>query len=155
VRQVIVASDFADDPFSKSAPILVGEADRSQHADLQRIQLRQSYRSDARSNVSFDDARRIGAVVEWSHIHGDMRPRRSGNVLNESGDARISVREENVTSIEHSGQGLWISARIGYGLFDRLGKVECKGGKQPAANTGEARRYPRQLSYDPFEVEAK
>src|SRR6266700_5534889 len=108
---------------------LVRQADRSQHADLQRIELRESYRSDARCNVGLDDTKRIGAIVERSHVHGHVRPRRPRDALDESGEARISMGEQNITTLEHSGEGLWIGAWIRNGVLDRLRKVKGRRGK--------------------------
>src|SRR4051794_31221309 len=70
VREVVLAADLADNPVGKPGPICVREADRSQYADLQRIELRESDRSDAGRNVSFHDTKRIRPIVERSHVHG-------------------------------------------------------------------------------------
>ena len=87
MRQVILASDSAHDPVGESTAISVRYADRPQYADVQRIELRESYRSDARCNVGLDDTKRIVAIVERSHVHGHVRPRRSCDALDESSDA--------------------------------------------------------------------
>ena len=110
MSRVIVATDLADDPVGKPAPIRVRETDRSQYADVVRIELREPYRSDTGCNVGLDDTKRIGAIVERSHVHGHVRPRRSRDALDESGEARIPMSEQNITTLEHTGEGLWMSA---------------------------------------------
>ncbi len=129
VREVVLTADLADDPVGKPRPIRVREADRPQYADAQRIELRESYRSDARGNVGLDDTKRIGAIVERPHVHGHVRPRRPRDALDESGEARIPTGKQNITTLEHNGEGLWISAWIRNGVLDRLRKVTGQRGK--------------------------
>ena len=67
------------------------------------------------------------------------------------------MSEQNITTLEHSGEGLWIGAWIGNGVFDRLRKVKGQRGKHAARRAGEhcqSRGYPRQFPRDAFEVEA-
>ena len=40
MREVVLTADLADDPVGKPAPIHVRETDRSQYADVERIELR-------------------------------------------------------------------------------------------------------------------
>jgi len=120
---------LAHDPVGESAAISVRNTDRPQYADVQRIELRESYRSDARCNVGFYDTKRIGPIVERSNVHGHVRPRRSRDAPDESSDARIPMGEQNITTLEHTGEGLWISAWIRDGVLDRLRKVKGQRGK--------------------------
>ncbi len=129
MREVVLAADLADNPVGKPGPIRVREADRSQHADVQRIELRESYRSDARCNVGLDDTKRIGATVEGSHVYRYVRPRRPCEAIDHSGEPRIPLCEQNITAMEHGGKGLWISAWIRNGVLDRLRKVNGQRGK--------------------------
>ena len=59
MRQVIFAPDSAYDPIGKLASIHVVQANGPQHANMQRSQLGEPYRPDARGNVGFDNARRV------------------------------------------------------------------------------------------------
>ncbi|HWZ92820.1 MAG TPA: hypothetical protein VNW92_28335 [Polyangiaceae bacterium] len=129
MSHVIVTPDSAHDPVGESAAISVRNTDRPQYADVQRIELRESYRSDTGCNVGLDDTKRIGAIVERSHVHGHVRPRRSRDALDESGEARIPMGEQNITTHEHTGEGLWIGACIRNGVLDRLRKVKGQRGK--------------------------
>jgi len=53
---VIFAPDSAYDPFGEAGSVLLVQPSRPQHPDMQSLQLREAYRSDARRNVGFDDA---------------------------------------------------------------------------------------------------
>src|SRR5205807_5016999 len=55
MRQVVFAPDSAYDPFGEAGSILFVQPDRPQHPDMQSLQLREAYRSDARRNIGFDD----------------------------------------------------------------------------------------------------
>src|SRR5882762_9742914 len=56
MRQVVFAPDPAYDPFGEAGSILFVQPGRPQHPDMQYLQLREAYRSDATRNVGFDDA---------------------------------------------------------------------------------------------------
>jgi hypothetical protein len=129
VSQVILSSDLAHDPVGESAAISVRDIDRPQYADVQRIELGESYRSDARCNIGLDDTKRIGAILERSHKHGHVRPWRPRDALDESREARIPMGEQNITTLKHTGEGLWIGAWTRNRVLDRLRKVKGQCGK--------------------------
>jgi hypothetical protein len=157
VRQVVLAPYPPHGPIGEAAPITVRQTDRSQNSDLQCIELGESYRSNARSNVRFHNARRVGVIAERSDIQADVRPRRSRNGPDECSDARVAVCEQDVTANEYGRERLWMRSLGPDGIPDRLRKIERQGGKQPTSQADEHRKfraYPRQLPRDAGDVEA-
>jgi hypothetical protein len=71
---------------------------------MQRVQLGESYRSDARRNVGFDDAQGIRSLFERTHVHRYVRPSRPCNGLDERRDTRIAIAEQNITAIKYRGE---------------------------------------------------
>src|SRR6266566_1121668 len=104
MRQVIFAPDPVYYPIGKPASIHVVQTNGPQHANMQRFQLGETYRSYARRNVGFDDARRIRPLFKRAHVHRYMRPSRPGNAFDERRDTRVAVAEQNITGIEYSGE---------------------------------------------------
>lgn len=104
MRQIIFAPDSAYDPIGEPASLHVVQANGPQHANMQRSQLRESYRSDARCNVGFDDARGIRPLFERTHVHRHVRPSRPCNALDERRDTCVAVAEQNITGIKYPGE---------------------------------------------------
>ena len=104
MRQVVFAPDSVYDPIGKPASIHIVQANGPQHAYLQRLQLGEPYRSDARRNVGFDDARWIRPLVKRADVHRYMRPSRLCNAFDERRDTRVAVAEQNITGIKYPGE---------------------------------------------------
>ena len=104
MRQVISAPDSAYDPIGKAASMHLVQANGPQHADMQRVQLGEPYRPDARRDVGFDDAQGIWPILKRTHVHRHVRPSRSCKAFDESRDTRITVTEQNITAIKYRGE---------------------------------------------------
>ena len=104
MRKIIFAPDSVYDPIGKPASIRVVQTNGPQHANMQRCQLGKPYRSDARRNIGFDDARGIRPLFEWTHVYRYVRPGRPCNAFDERRDTRIAVAEQNVTGIKYAGE---------------------------------------------------
>ena len=104
MREVIFAADSVYDPIGKPASIHVVQANGPQHANMQRLQLGEPYRSDARRKVGFDDARRIRPLFKRTDVHRYVRPSRPCNAFDERRDSRVAVAEQNITGIKYPGE---------------------------------------------------
>ena len=137
MREIVVATDSRHDPVGNPGPVAVGESSRPQYAELPGLDLGQPYRPYTLHDVRFDDAQRIGTIIERADIHRHVRPARSRNALDDGRGAGIPVDEKNIATMEQGGKG----ARIGHGTgnapLERLGEVHARA--RQASGHGRAR----------------
>src|SRR5258707_5735728 len=104
MRHVISAPISADAQIGRAVSMHVVQTNGPQHADTQRVQLGEPYRSDARRDVGFDDAQGIWPLFKRAYVHRYVRPSRPCKALDERCDARIAAAEENIAATEYRGE---------------------------------------------------
>src|SRR6185369_15726993 len=100
MRHVIFASDSAYHPVGKARTLSIVKNRRAQHANPYCIKLGKPYRSDACSDISFDDARWIRSILERSYVHRHVRPARPCESLHQRRESRTPLTQQNVATLK-------------------------------------------------------
>ncbi|HKN10031.1 MAG TPA: hypothetical protein VJ376_11190 [Pseudomonadota bacterium] len=122
--EVVFTSYAAYNRIGEAATFGVIKSVGSQHADAACFQLRQPYRSYATGDICFNDAERIGYVVERTDVHRDVRPSGSGKTCDKRRAARVSGAKQDVSAVKYRSQRSRIRTRQRDKRTGRLCQVE-------------------------------